>query len=446
VKLALLRGLRGRLLLAVVLGFALALLVSVAGFNLLLRQSLSDDATRLVRERATAALAGLDTSGGQIRHRETSARRVEDSDVWIFAGGTTLEAPRASEDEQRVAALLAVGPAREADIGEEARLASAPILGDGRRLGTVVAGLSLAPYERTERRALIASLALSAVLLAVVAAAAWWVLRAALRPVARMTADAAAWSERDLDRRFNAGEPYDELTRLAATLDGLLDRIAASLRRERRFSAELSHELRTPLAKVTTEAELALRRERDPASYRESLAAIVRYAEQLTRTVDTLVAAARQEAASGGGVSDARDALRRAVEDCGPAAAEAGLALEVEAAPTPVRVGVDRDVAERILQPVIENACRYGRTRVDIGLSRADGQVLVSVRDDGPGVQAGEAERIFEPGLRGSAGGKAAGAGLGLALARRLARAVGGDVEAAEGGAGGRFTVRLPPA
>ena len=79
-----------------------------------------------------------------------------------------------------------------------------------------------------------------------------------------MTEQAEAWSEHDLDRRFGLGEPHDELTRLASTLDRLLDRIAASLRHERRFSAELSHELRTPLAKVTAEAELALRRPREP--------------------------------------------------------------------------------------------------------------------------------------------------------------------------------------
>ena len=65
-----------------------------------------------------------------------------------------------------------------------------------------------------------------------------------------MTESAASWSEHDLDRRFDLGEPYDELTRLAATLDGLLGRIAASLRHEQRFTAELSHELRTPLARV----------------------------------------------------------------------------------------------------------------------------------------------------------------------------------------------------
>jgi signal transduction histidine kinase len=63
-----------------------------------------------------------------------------------------------------------------------------------------------------------------------------------------MTAEAATWSERDLDHRFKAGEPHDELTGLAATFDRMLDRLASSLRREQRFTAELSHGWRTPAA------------------------------------------------------------------------------------------------------------------------------------------------------------------------------------------------------
>jgi len=139
------------------------------------------------------------------------------------------------------------------------------------RRGTLVAGISLKPYEQTEATALVDSVLLGAVLLVVVGFAAWWLLASALRPVGRMTEQAALWSERDLDRRFNLGPPHDELTRLGATLDGLLDRLGASLRHERRFSAELSHELRTPLARIIAEAELALLRERKTPEYREAL-------------------------------------------------------------------------------------------------------------------------------------------------------------------------------
>jgi signal transduction histidine kinase len=114
------------------------------------------------------------------------------------------------------------------------------------------------------------------------------------------------------------------------------------------------------------------------------------------------------------------------------------------------RAGVEPEVIERILQPVIENACRHGLGEVRVGVTTENGDVAVNVVDDGPGVSPGDREHIFEPGVRtgtGNGGGTAGagGAGLGLPLARRLARAAGGDV-LAEPGSGGRFLIRLPSA
>src|SRR5262249_24951134 len=204
----------------------------------------------------------------------------------------TLEAPRAGARVDATARLLAGGRARLADVpSADTRLYAAPVVSGGRRLGTVVAAVSLAPYEQTRRTALIPSLSLGAAVRLLLAVGVRWLLGSSLRPVSRMTRQAAVWSERDLDQRFELGPPHDELTGLAATLDRLLDRLAASLRREQRFSAELSHELRTPLARVLAETELALRRDRTPAEYKDVLELVHRNAAQLTRTVDALVAA-----------------------------------------------------------------------------------------------------------------------------------------------------------
>jgi signal transduction histidine kinase len=261
-----------------------------------------------------------------------------------------------------------------------------------------------------------------------------------------MTEQAAAWSESDLDKRFEQGDPHDELSRLAFTLDRLLDRISASLRHERRFSAELSHELRTPLAKLTAEADLALRRPRAAAEYRSAIQEILANAQQLARIVDTLLAAAQQEAGPRG-TSDATDVAQAAVDACAPVAGERKIAVVLAEQARPLRVGVDVDLAERILHPVLDNACRYGRNRVNLSIARADGSVLFTVEDDGPGVEVDEAEAIFEPATRGTAGLSAGpSAGLGLALARRLARSVSGEVEAEPSEHGGRFVVRLPTA
>ena len=143
--------------------------------------------------------------------------------------------------------------------GTKARLYALPVVQSTRRLGAVVAGVSLTPYDQTRETVLVASLILALAVLIAVALAARWLIDRALRPVARMTRQASEWSERDLDRRFALGPPHDEITQLASTLDDLLERLAGSLRHEQRLSAEISHELRTPLANIVAETQYALR-------------------------------------------------------------------------------------------------------------------------------------------------------------------------------------------
>jgi signal transduction histidine kinase len=436
-----LRGVRSRLLAIVVCALAVALGAATYGLNVLFAHTSARDADTLLRTRAQSERALLQLRGGRLHVPETADDELADSNVWVFDRRTAVERPRTRPEVDRAARLLVGAPAGFTNVpGTDVRLYAEPVVVGGRRLGTVVTGLSLTPYEQTRRTALIWSLGLAALLLGLVGIAVYLLLRSALRPVAEMTEQAAAWSERDLDRRFALGEPHDELTRLAATLDGLLDRLAASLRRERRFSAEISHELRTPLAKLIAEAEVALRREREPEAYRDALTLILTTGHQLARTVETLVAAAQQEA----GLRGTADGYEAAEEVAAAARDDGGVEVVLERPPLPVRVGVDTDVVERILQPVVENACRYARSRVRISIGREGNAVAFVVEDDGPGVRAEERESIFDPGTRGSAArNDGSGAGLGLALARRLARSAAGDVRA-ESGTSGRFLVTLP--
>ena len=438
------RSLRNRLFFAVMLSVAAALGVMTLVFNLLLWRSLSADADRAARTRAQAEIAAFDvTSAQQKPHVEAEGQ------AWIFVDGQVVEQPHANSVVDATAHMLIAGPGGFANVASShTRLYAARPLHLKQSIVRVVVAVSISPYETTRRIALVASLSLAAIILVVVALAARWMLGAALRPVARMTSDAAAWGERDLGRRFAQGEPYDEISQLATTLDGLLGRIEASLRREQRFSAELSHELRTPLARICAESELALRRERRSAEYREALETVLRNARQLSTAVDTLVLVAQQESGLARGRADAYEVLTLCAEGCAHLARERKVEVEVEPQPEqPIHVGVEGDVAVRILQPLLENACRYANERMRLGVARDGGDVVVSVADDGPGVQPDEAERIFSPGVRGSAaaaaGMRAPGAGLGLSLARRLAQAAGGSVEAVSG-RGGLFVVRLP--
>src|SRR5436305_13169289 len=241
------RSIRGRLFVTVVVAVGLALAAMIAGFNLLLQYNLSHSADQLARARASAELALVRSHEGRLVVGETADDATVDSNAWVFAGTRTLEAPRAGAKLAATARALAARAPAETDLGkDDTRLYAVPIISNGRRLGTVVAAVALAPYEQTQQTALVASLALGGLLLLIVTLAARWLLVASLRPVGRMTRQAADWSEHDLDRRFGLGTPYDEVSQLAATLDRLLERLAAGFRRQQRFSSQLSHEPRPP--------------------------------------------------------------------------------------------------------------------------------------------------------------------------------------------------------
>jgi len=440
------RRLTTRLTAAASATVAFALVVLTIGFNLFVEGQLRKDADSVLSSRAQAQVATLSLGdNGRLGIAESPHDTALDERVWVFdAAGHVIERPPASPELQRFIDRLSRSSHRiRRDGPRDVRLLAQPVRLSGRRVGTVVAAVSLSPYEQTAHAAFVASLVLGALLLAALVALAWFVVHRALRPVAKMTAQAADWSEHDLDRRFGLGPPRDELTALAATLDDLLSRLGASIRHEQQLSAELSHELRTPLARMRSEAELALRSGRNDEERRAALQAILEQTERMTELVEALLAAARGEHGMDAGISDATDVAVAAIEQVRLDAREHGVELALEPLPEPIGVAADRDLAVRVLCPLLDNAVRHADGRVRLDVRRDDGAVVFTVTDDGPGVVPEEAERIFEPGVRGSAASEG-GAGLGLPLARRLARAASGDVFAEADAATGRFSVRLP--
>lgn len=436
--------LRGRVTLATVAALGLGLVVLSVAINVLLSSRLSADASTVLRDRADAQLATLTTTRGRVHVVETPHDDALDEQAWVVtADGRTLVRSPARPDVQRAAAALAsVDHPVERTVGEHVRLLAEPAYGrDGRRrIGTVVVGVSLLPYEHTERIALVGTIALDLFVLAAAALLVRRAVGAALRPVAEMTQRAADWSEHDLHRRFDMGPPRDELTGLAATLDGLLGRIDAVLRHEQRFSAEMAHELRTPLSGVRAEAELALRPGAAEGELREALERVLAGTDRMATAIETLLTAARGDAATSAGACDPYPPVSEVAESMRQAAAAHDVAIEVDGAPGAVSVGADAQVVAQAIHPLLDNAVRHAATSVHVRFRTDGGEVVVAVEDDGPGIAARDVERIFQPGAT-----SGAGAGLGLPLARRLARACGGDVRGVPiAGGGGRFELRLP--
>jgi signal transduction histidine kinase len=440
-------SLRVRLTAVAVLATAVVVLVVVVTFNVLLDRTLSGQVNDRLRTQAAAVATTVRVTRTGVTVRESPDDRAIDRQAWVFDGRRAVVRPAEPAALQRTAeGLAARGRGRATDPDDQARFFALPLVREGVRRGVVVTATSLEPYDRTTDVALVGTAALALLLLAAVAAVTWLTIGRALHPVTAMTRSAAAWSEHEPGRRFGREPRPDELGELARTFDALLDRVSAALRHEQRLSAELSHELRTPLARILGEVELLQRRERSPEERGRAHDAIARGGEQMLRILEVLMAAARAEAAPAGtGRSRLGPALAEAAVGAGRTLGRRGVRLEVAPDAEDLTVGVDAEVVERVLAPLLDNAGRYARAVVRIGAVRSDGRVLVRVADDGRGVPAEDAERVFEPGVRGATGDDHGGAGLGLPLARRLARAAGGDVRAEpQDGAGVTFVVDLP--
>ena len=415
------------------LGLGLGLLLVLG--NILVAGTVDGDTSRLLQTRADAQIAALSVTPAGVSVRHAVNDETLDAHAWIFDRGRLIERPSgvpAATDHAAVA--LGMRAARgNTDGPGDVRLRTVPLLAGrpSRVVGAIVVEVSTAPFHDLQRKVLVGSVAVALLILLGGAVAVGRALHGALDPVRRMTTDAEDWGEHDLDRRFALGPARDEITGLAATLDHLLERIAASRRHERRFAADVAHELRTPLAAMRGRVELAL----DPRAPTEDAHATLRAIEaqvaRMSATVETLLAVARREIDP----QDGRVDLRAIAHDLD------GVEVQVLTDPMPDAEG-DPEIVRRALAPLLDNARRHARSSVSLTLDSTAGRARIVVRDDGPGLDPDLGEAAFEPGRRGDRE-PDGGAGLGLPLARRLARACGGEVTIGAG-PGGCFVLELP--
>ncbi|MGC5022612.1 sensor histidine kinase [Micromonospora sp. DT47] len=314
-------------------------------------------------------------------------------------------------------------------------------------------------------------------LVAVLAAVAWRVVGATLRPVESLRSGAAEITGRGADARLPVPASRDEIHRLAVTLNDMLDRLDAARARQRAFLADAAHELRSPLANMRTELEVA-QRLADRTDWPAVATDLLTDTERLGRLVNDLLLLARldeQPVARAGRAGEP-------VELGGLLAEVAGWypspPVQLTPPPGPVWTVGDPDELRRVLANLVDNAVRHARSRVvlavhpddgtpwprpgavDAGTPRAaagtadrpgDGTAtpayhLVTVTDDGPGIPAADRERVFDRFTRLDEGRArdAGGAGLGLAIVRELVRRAGGTVELADAGPGLTVRLRLP--
>lgn len=434
-----------RMRLALTYGAAVAITIAAVGlvvwwqFGIALRSSLE----QRLETRVAAVLASLE-NGGQAGLQESDGV----GDIFLMLlnpDGTLVDASANAPSSLRVdAAPVAVREVASNGRRFLIRIEQAP---SGLR---VVAGADLAPIDRSQG-SLAGLLAIAGVLAAVLSSAGgWWLANRALRPVAEMTAEAAAIGATDLDRRLPQPPRNDELGVLARTLNGMLDRIGEAVTRQRSFVAAASHDLRTPLTALQTELELADRPEAAPAELRAAVRAARDDATRLGELAGDLLQLAsvssegRQLVYTDVDLADLVEAVLRRIA---PVADRAG--IHVRSTVGSRTVHVDRVRVEQALANLLVNAVTYSPPGGEVEISAAHdlvgrGGFAIEVLDRGPGVPDHERGGIFEPFQRGAAS-RGVGAGLGLATARAAIEAHGGDVSVADRPGGGAvFRLRFP--
>jgi signal transduction histidine kinase len=446
------RTLRGRLSLVALTTAALLMTVLTVVFNAVMDRHLQHQADDELRNRAAAVATTVDTHGTRVRVLETVNDRLLDANVWIYAGTRLLEKPpsattggpltRAADRlaEQHRHLCTTVQPHGHPPV----RLCSHPVRGR-HTAATVVTALDLAPYRSSADTLLLGSLILDAVMLGCTYVLTRLSVGRALRPVRTMTDQATHWSATGSDERFGTADHPAELARLGASLDQLLDRIRTVLRHEQQLTGELSHELRTPLTRIIMELDWWRARPRTDAETHAIQEVIAEAAQSMRTICDTLLNDARENALNPTtipGTTDVVPVLDRLMQHL---AAPDQVRTVVDREAPVVEAGVAPALLERILSPLLTNAARYARSRVTVSARRIPGAVRIDVVDDGPGVPRTFVDELFQPGRRADADDGHDGAGLGLPLARRLARAVGGEVSYDPGHTpGAKFTVSLP--
>ena len=277
--------------------------------------------------------------------------------------------------------------------------------------------------------------------------------RKSLEPVSAIAEQAAQISATSLHERVAVPNPRDELGRLAAVLNDLLERLDRSFEEQRRFTADASHELRTPVAIISGEAELALSRtERSPVELRDALARVRAESDRLKRIVDDLFLLARAEAGDPIMVPTevyldevAADSVR-AVRSL---AERKSVHLSFDGSEDLPFRG-DEALLRRLFVNLLDNAIKYTPSGGDVTLSaeRRNGDYLVRVTDTGPGIPPEAQPHIFDRFYRSDRDRRASatsGAGLGLAIAAWVAQTYGGELSLeASSSAGSQFAVRLP--
>jgi len=358
------------------------------------------------------------------------------------------QASYASRPEIRIAlsGRTAQGERQSETLGTKLLYTAVPVTSGGRTVGAVRVTQSVSAVNERVRRSVLALIAIGAAALLLGLVLAWFLADSLSRPLRRLAKTAREVEEGDFEARAEVAGPQ-EAKEVAVAFNDMAERIGTVLAAQREFVANASHQLRTPLTGLRLRLESAAAKA-DSLELERELAAAEQEVERLARLLNTLLMLAREgQTPRAGRLVSLGLAAKHAHERWEARADDRGQRLQLEATDDVVVHAAEEDLAI-VLDNLIENALHYSpaASTVTIAYGREGTDAFLAVLDEGPGIDPGEEEAVFERFNRGRAGKSGpSGTGLGLAIVQTLAERWGGRAAVrrrAEGGT--RAEVRLP--
>jgi heavy metal sensor kinase len=393
----------------------------VSGF---ISQELGEGEAELLEELQEHSLLGL---GGGLLQLSDSNGRV------LFRSGrlknTSLELATSSPGDDRV--RFASRWASRTPV----RVASQRVEVRGRQFLIQVAE-PMEEFDESIGRFESVLLVLAPLFLVLASAGGFWISSRALAPVDRITSDARAITATNLSARLQMPAAQDELARLTRTLNEMLDRIEAEMKRIVQFTADASHELRAPLTLIHTAAEFSLRRERPREELVDAMRKILRESERTSGLVDNLLLLARADSQTDTpdlGPADVSSTGRQASELVSTLAKAKNIDFSTEIPSETVLINGDERLLEQLWLILLDNAVKYtpeGGT-IRFAMRPGSSRMEISVSDTGIGISSEELRHVYDRFWRADKvrSRNAGGAGLGLSIARLIVRTHDGDIE-----------------
>ena len=420
----------------------IALVVGAAGLIAALRRTMVDELTEAARAQAADVVGQLEA--GRPPVLDVAGADEQLIQVMTPAGAVVAASPNMTGRP----AVVRLAPGQSArvvtplDDDEFVAVAEGAQTSDGPRIVLVARALvDVLDTTTVITRLLVIGLPL---MVAVVALTTWFAVGRALAPVEAIRCEVDAISAAQLHRRVPRPKADDEIGRLAATMNRMLERLESARNSQRRFVSDASHELRSPITTIRQHAEVALAHpERVTAP--ELAEVVLAEQQRMQRLVEDLLLLARV---------DEHVPLTRAAVDLDDLAFEEGHRLRSATSKrvdtsgvNAVRVQGDADALRRMLRNVGENAVRHASSRVDVTLVERGEEVVLTIDDDGPGIPATERARVLQRFVRldEARSRDEGGSGLGFSIVDEVVRAHGGSMSIEQSPLGGaRIVITLP--